>query len=256
MTQSGQLSVNRPEVGPPVYRVIAWLARTFTPMLARVRSKGQENIPFGGPALVVANHISNFDPIVLGDFVIRHGRWPRFLGKADIWNVPVLGWVARKCDQIPVYRGSDRAGESLIHAEEALRAGKIVAIYPEGTITGDPDGWPMTGRRGAAYLALATGVPVIPVAQVGADAVLGGKRIDVRRIFGRRKDIEIWAGPPIDLTRFAGRAESKQALDDVTTIILDTLAAMRGELLGIVPPDERFDIRLGRRVPIERPSDE
>ena len=119
------------------------------PLVARRHWAGQEHIPATGPAIVVGNHISNFDPLVLGEYLIYSGRWPRFLGKADIWRVPVLGWVAKQCQQIPVYRDTDRASDSLIHARKALERGQLIALYPEGTITADPDGWPMTGRRGA-----------------------------------------------------------------------------------------------------------
>lgn len=231
-----------------VYRGIAHLSRNLVPLVARTHWSGQEHVPQSGPVIVVANHISNFDPIVLGQFLIWSGRWPRFLGKADIWKVPVLGWVARKCEQIPVYRNTQRAGESLIHAEEALAEGKVVAIYPEGTITADPDGWPMTGRRGAASLALATGAPVLPIVQIGADLVLGGKEISIRRLLGPRKDIRIHAGPLIDLGRYRGAEPTKQILDEVTDVFLDTLTTMRAELVGAEPPAGRYDMRLGRRV--------
>lgn len=233
-----------------VFRFLAHLVRNMVPFIARTSWSGGEHIPREGGAIVVANHISNFDPIALGEFLIWQGRWPRFLGKADIWKVPVLGWVARKCGQIPVYRGTDRAGESLVHAREALEAGNLVAIYPEGTITADPDGWPMSGRRGAAQLALTTGAPVIPVVQSGADQVLGGKKIEVRRLFGRRKDITIVAGPPIDLSRFAGQEPTRELLDSVTTLLLDTLTSMRATLIGEPAPEGRYDLRQGRRLPI------
>lgn len=150
------------ESAPRAYRLLATIGRFLVPLVARRRWLGEEHIPATGPAIVVANHISNIDPILIGEFLIWNGRWPRFLGKASLWKVPVLGWMLAKADQIPVYRDSERAAESLVHAKEALEAGKLVTIYPEGTITGDPDGWPMTGRRGAAHLALVTGAPLIP----------------------------------------------------------------------------------------------
>ena len=71
----------------------------------------------------------------------------------------MVGWFARECRQIPVVRHSEQAKDSLVHARAALEAGECVAIFPEGTITADPDGWPMTGRLGAARLALTTGDP-------------------------------------------------------------------------------------------------
>ncbi|MFT3887063.1 MAG: lysophospholipid acyltransferase family protein [Arachnia sp.] len=242
------------EPAPVVYRALVRLVRVFIPLVARRHWAGQEHIPLTGPAIVVGNHISNFDPIVMGEYLVYSGRWPRFLGKADIWRVPVLGWVARQCQQIPVYRNTERASDSLVHARKALERGDLIALYPEGTITADPDGWPMTGRRGAAQLALRTGAPVIPVAQAGAELVLGGKRLEWWRLFGGRRDVWIEAGPPVDLSDFEGLEPTKEVLDDATDRILDTLTTMRAQLTGLTPPDGRYDARLGRRVPIGPPD--
>lgn len=247
--------VNR-EPAPWVYHAIAHLAQLVMPLLARRKWAGQEHIPQQGPVIVVANHISNFDPIVLGEYLIWSGRWPRFLGKADIWRVPLLGWVARQCEQIPVHRGTDRAGDSLTHAAEALRKGQVVAIYPEGTITADPDLWPMTGRRGAARLALDSGAPVVPVAQLGAERILGQKKLEFRRLLGRRRDVAVTAGPPLDLTRFHGREPTPELLDEVTEVFLDALTSLVADLRGEGPPPGRYDIRLGRRVPGEARPDQ
>ncbi|GAA4903250.1 lysophospholipid acyltransferase family protein [Tessaracoccus lubricantis] len=242
------------EPGPWVYRyLVLKLARLVIPLVARRHWAGQANVPQAGGLLVVANHISNFDPILLGEYLIYSGRWPRYLGKSEIWKVPVLGWVARKCEQIPVYRDTDQARDSLVHARRALERGKAVVIYPEGTITGDPDGWPMSGRRGAAQLALQTGVTVIPVAQVGANEILGQKELEWRRLFGGRRDVHIQAGPAVDLTAFRARvpddgAAPKELLDEVTDHFLDTLTAMVADLRDEPPPVGRWDMRVGGRV--------
>lgn len=236
------------EPAPWVYHVIAHLAHAVLPLVARRHWSGQENIPRTGPAIIVANHISNADPVILGEFVIWGGRWPRFLGKADLWKVPVLGWVARQCEQIPVHRRTHRAQDSLVHAERALRKGQVVAIYPEGTITADPDTWPMTGRRGAARLALMSGAPVIPVAQMGAQLILGQKKVQIRRLFGRRRDLHLVAGEPIDLDRHHGLEPTVELQDEVTGLFLDVITGMVADLKGEAPPEGRYDIRVGRRV--------
>ncbi|MBB1483536.1 1-acyl-sn-glycerol-3-phosphate acyltransferase [Tessaracoccus sp. MC1865] len=245
--------VNR-EHGPWVYRhLVLGFVRLVIPLVARRHWAGQHHVPQDGGLLVVANHLSNFDPIVLGEYLIYSGRWPRFLGKSEIWKVPVLGWIARKCEQIPVYRNTEQARDSLIHARRALERGKCVIIYPEGTITADPDGWPMTGRRGAAQLALETGVTVMPVAQVGADQILGRKHLEWRKLFGGRRDVHIQAGTPLDLSAFAaqnpdGGEAPKELLDQVTDHFLDVLTAMVADLRGEEPPEGRWDMRAGRRV--------
>lgn len=233
------------------YKFIAKLAQTVNPILTRRRWAGAEHVPKTGGVILIANHTSNYDPLVLGEFVIWAGRWPRFLGKSEIWKVPVLKWFARKCEQIPVFRNTDKAGDSLREAERALTVKQhAVAIYPEGTITADPDTWPMSGRRGAAQLALKTGVPVIPIATDGAERVLGQKNIEPWRIFGRRKPVAVMARPAIDLSAYAGAEPTKEALDEITDLFLDILTDMVSELRGRKPPaDGRWDMRVDRRVP-------
>lgn len=238
------------EPAPWVYRGIVHLARMVLPLLVRRHWSGQEKIPSGG-ALLVANHISNFDVIVLGEYTVWAGRWPRFLGKAEIWRVPVLGWVARQCEQIPVLRDSATAKDSLVHAQEALERGKLVTMYPEGTITRDPDGWPMTARTGAARLALTTGVPVIPVGQTGSEKVLGGRYLEWRRLFSlRRRPVHVVAGDPVDLSRFAtgGQEPDKDTLEAASVAIMDAVTALVEDLRGESAPADRWDPRLEARV--------
>lgn len=93
------------EPAPWAYRVLIRVARLFIPLLVQRHWEGQDNIPQTGGVLLVANHIGNFDPVVLGEYLIYSGRWPRFLAKIDIFNTPGLGWLARQCQQIPVLRG-------------------------------------------------------------------------------------------------------------------------------------------------------
>ena len=153
--------------GTWVYRLVVHVVRVFAPLLTKRHWARQDAIPTEGGVLLVANHIGNYDVLVLGEFLIWSGRWPRFLGKSEIFRTPGLGFIARGCRQIPVLRNTKDAKQSLVFATQALEDGNMVAMYPEGTITKDPDGWPMTARRGAAMLALTTGVPVVPVGQMG-----------------------------------------------------------------------------------------
>ena len=134
------------------------LARTLT----RFDHHGGENLPGPGPALVVSNHVSNYDPIVLGSFLVANGRWPHWLAKKELFSVPIVGWVASASGQISVDRKGPNPAKVLDDAKAGLDKGMTVVMYPEGTITADPLHWPMTGRTGAARLALETGVPVIP----------------------------------------------------------------------------------------------
>lgn len=231
------------ESAPIVYRALVFVIRLIAPLLTRRRWRAQHHIPAHGGALVVANHISNYDTLTLGDYLVASGRWPRFLGKADIWKVPGLGWLATQCRQIPVYRHTERAKDSLVHARAALEAGDLVAIYPEGTITRDPEGWPMLARHGAARLALATGVPVIPVGQIGADQVLGGRYLEFRKLFSpRRRDVVVEAGPPVDLSDIGITEDpTPEQLADATARMMGAVTDLYAELRGEAVPELVWD---------------
>jgi 1-acyl-sn-glycerol-3-phosphate acyltransferase len=129
-----------------------------------------DRIPATGPAIVVCNHISYLDPLTNGDAVVRAGRRPRFLAKADLFRIPVVGRALRGAGQIPVSRGS-RDRSSLDRAVSALGDGEVIVVYPEGTVTKREDGLPMEGKTGTVRLALRTGAPIIPMASWGSQAV-------------------------------------------------------------------------------------
>src|SRR6201999_3469291 len=113
--------------------------------------------------IIVTNHVSHVDPFSVAKLILDAGRVPRFLAKDSIFTVPAVGWAMRAMGHIPVRRDTIDAAHALDAAVKALRAGKVIVIHPEGTVTRDPDGWPMNGRTGAARLALlAPDVPVIP----------------------------------------------------------------------------------------------
>jgi 1-acyl-sn-glycerol-3-phosphate acyltransferase len=127
-------------------------------------------IPSEGPAILACNHISYLDPIANAYAVVRAGRRPRFLAKQELFEIPVIGRVIAGAKQIPVRRGAgERAPLEL--AERAVRAGEVVVIYPEGTVTTRADGLPMEGKTGAVRLSLATGVAITPMASWGSAAV-------------------------------------------------------------------------------------
>jgi 1-acyl-sn-glycerol-3-phosphate acyltransferase len=207
----------------PVLKV--WTKRTWTRM---------ENIPPTGGVIVVANHVSHFDPLVVAHYIFGAGRWPRFLGKASLWRVPVLGPFLRKVQQIPVERGSVEAVKSLDVLVDALQQGGVVVIYPEGTTTKDPDLWPMRGKTGAARLALVTGAPVIPLANWGAQKIFDPRtsRLSLRP----RVPVTVTSGPPIDLSPWAGATPSRTVLDQMTEHIMLELQQMVAGLREEQPP--------------------
>ncbi|MCC6494838.1 MAG: 1-acyl-sn-glycerol-3-phosphate acyltransferase [Propionibacteriaceae bacterium] len=244
-----QVPLNQANPTPvqPAYRRLGHIGGWMLRRLTRQDWGPATSMPKTGGIIVVANHISNFDPPVVAHFLIWNGRWPRTLGKSEIWKVPLLGRLATACGQIPVERNTSRARNSLVHAEAALAAGECVLIYPEGTRTADPELWPMTARPGAARLALKTGCPVVPVGQWGAQDVMPGKKLTWPRFFPR-KTMHFRVGEPVDLSDLAGHVDAV-AVAEANDRIMSAITALVGEIRGEEPPADRFDIRLGRRVP-------
>jgi 1-acyl-sn-glycerol-3-phosphate acyltransferase len=131
----------------------------------RVQVRGHEHVPDTGPGIVVANHESQTDPFFLG---AAFERQLHFVAKEELWALPAVGWILAQLGGIPVGRGrGDR--EAMGAAEERLRTGELVAMFPQGTTIPRPD---RVWLRGAARLALATGAPLIPVALVHTERVL------------------------------------------------------------------------------------
>lgn len=191
------------------------------------RFDGLDRIPADGPAIVVGNHLSYVDPFAHAYFVIRAGRRPRFLAKAELFENPFLRMVLGGAGQIPVRRGTgDQA--PLETASGALERGEVVFVYPEGTSeTTSPDLSPGRGKTGAVRLALATGAPVVPVATWGGQYVW--RRSGRRRIeFGR----PIWlrAGEPMHLSRDAtDTATVRRLTDDVMAELSSLVGELRAE---------------------------
>jgi 1-acyl-sn-glycerol-3-phosphate acyltransferase len=202
--------------------------------------RGAEYLPDGGFVLA-ANHISHADPLMLGHFLVDHGIPPRFLAKASMFEIPVLGRLVGAAGQIPVQRDSQHAAEALRSAESSVHDGHAVVIYPEGTITRDPDLWPMVGRTGAARIALTTGCPVIPLAQWGPQQILApyAKRL---HLFPRRT-MRVRVGGPVDLEDLRGREPDAAVLAEASERILAAISELLADLRGERPPPERFDPR-------------
>jgi putative phosphoserine phosphatase/1-acylglycerol-3-phosphate O-acyltransferase len=153
-------------------RLVQTLVRPELLPWVRFDIEGVDLIPEDGPAIIVANHRSYFDPLVLGATLARRHRALRFLGKREVVDAPIVGQVARALGTIPVDRASG-SDEPLHAAADALAAGELVAILPQGTIPRgraffDPD---LKGRWGAARLAALAKVPVVPVGLWGTEKV-------------------------------------------------------------------------------------
>jgi 1-acyl-sn-glycerol-3-phosphate acyltransferase len=204
-------------------------------MLGRRVYVGAEKVPRSGPALLVLNHISHLDPVVDAVFVHRMKRVPRFFLKESLTRVPVFGKIVTGSGQIPVSRGSAAAGDSLKAAHQALAEGKVVVIYPEGTITKDPAGWPKDAFTGVARLALQSDVPVIPIARWGTSQIWNGYTKKFTPF--PRKTITHRVGDPIDLSAYReGSLRSATKMREVTALIMDEVTRLLGEIRHEEPP--------------------
>jgi 1-acyl-sn-glycerol-3-phosphate acyltransferase len=204
--------------------------------------RGAENLPATGGFVVCSNHISDSDPVALAHFLYDNGHPPYFLAKAALFKAPLVGRVIRGAGQIPVFRDGPEAVRAFAPAVEAVRQGKCVAIYPEATVSRDPDLWPMTGKTGAARVALETGAPLIPVAQWGAQALLPYHSF-VPRLFPR-KTMQVLAGPPLELDDLRGRSIDVTVLREATARIMAAITGLLTELrVRETPPALPFDRR-------------
>jgi 1-acyl-sn-glycerol-3-phosphate acyltransferase len=214
--------------------------RPLLHILVRNKWEGQENIPKSGPVIIAPNHMSYADWGTDSLFFYEAGRYPTFLIKASAFKVPFIGKMLYGAGQIPVNRGAADAAQALRQAEQALKDGEAVIIYPEGTATRDPGLWPMVAKTGVARVALATGAPVIPVARWGTQDVLpyGSKKPKL----WPRQTVRTVAGKPVDLSEWAGKQTSARALRAATDAIMADVTGLVASLRGEEPPAIPFDM--------------
>jgi 1-acyl-sn-glycerol-3-phosphate acyltransferase len=224
-------------------------------LMFRLRYRHAERLPAHGPVLLVANHVSILDPLACARLVFDNGRLPHFLAKESVFK-GFAGTLLRSAGQIPVARFAADAHAALDAAKADLDAGNVIVIYPEGSVTRDPDWWPMQARTGVARLALTTAAAVVPVAQWGPQTVHDYHRKKLR--LRLRAPADYLVGEPVDLS--AARAQlrdgaplSAEMLRETTDLIMsrvrDQLAELRQE-----PAPLTFHPRPGRELPGDLPG--
>jgi 1-acyl-sn-glycerol-3-phosphate acyltransferase len=221
------------------YRLVVNSARPFLALTTTHEWRGQESIPSDGAVIIASNHIGYVDPMTLGIFVLETGRVPKYLAKSSLFETPLIKHVFIGAKQIPVYRGTADASNALAAAVAAIEDGDCVLIYPEGTVTRDPDCWPMKARTGVARVAMMTGAPVIPVAQWGPQNVWH-YQAKLPRPFPRKR-VQILAGEAIDLSHYAGQPMTVEVLREVTDLIMARITDLLVELRGGRPPAVAYD---------------
>ena len=233
-----------PPTGNPLgtnfaFRLGAAIMRPILNLIVKRDWRGAEKLPKSGPAIVVCNHLSYLYPLTFSHFLYNNGRAPRYLGKESVFRIPVIGWVIKAAGQIPVNRESKDAIKGYEHAIAVLKAGHLLGVYPEGTLTRDADLWPMKGKTGVARLALQTGVPIYPCASWGPQRVIPpyGKKI---KLFPRTK-VSVVMGDPVDLSKWRGKSDDLASLEAATEAIMDSITKLLEGLRNEKAPAVRFD---------------
>jgi 1-acyl-sn-glycerol-3-phosphate acyltransferase len=187
--------------------------------------EGLEHIPKKGPAIIAANHIAYLDPLAVAYGVVRAGRRPRFLAKSELMHDPKIAWLLRGCGQIEVQRGTRNAILALEAALEALDRGETVCIFPEGTVTTDPDLRPMASKTGTPRLALRSGAPVIPCGVWGTANVWPK---NFKRNWKFKQDIAVRFGKPVVYEGDPDKADDWSPTgEDITNRIAELVASLK-----------------------------
>jgi 1-acyl-sn-glycerol-3-phosphate acyltransferase len=223
--------LHRPKAGAFVR---AWVMILFpvTNAFFKLKWRNLQRVPAPdqGGVIIAINHLSHADTTLMARMIWSSGRVPRFLIKAGVFEWPVIGRMMHGAGQIPVYRGTKDAAQSLRDAVAALERGEAIVIYPEGTTTKDPDNWPMQAKTGIARLVLASpDTPVVPIGQWGPHK-MGG--FSIKRL-GRRRTSWASVGEPLDMSRFRGKEPSgallREITDEIMSAVRDEVALVRGE---------------------------
>lgn len=200
----------------PVWLVAIQVLDGYVRAALRLEITGLEHLPRSGPALLVANHVSYLDPVVLIVVGHRAGRRVRVLSVQEAFQRPGSGFFLRAGRHIPV--GADPADRMVAvrRAGKALRRGEVVLIYPEGTITSA--GERRAARGGAGLLAVSSGAPVIPIRTWGLERGTTP--------WWHRRRASVVIGPPVHLAE-AHQAAGRQRYERASALALDAVRALR-----------------------------
>lgn len=236
------MRANAEKSRPSLFWFLAVLAVPFISFVAKIRIRDAEKLPHSGAFVLAPNHYSEFDPLIVATAVWRIGRAPRFMAKESLFRVPVLGWALRGTGMIPVARTSSSAAarQTLEQSAELVQHGRGIIVYPEGTLTRDPDLWPMRGKSGAVRLALAGEIPLIPMAHWGTQKVMARYQKGLS-VWPPRKKVDVLIGDPVDLSDLYGRSGERAALVEANDRLMAAITALLEELRGEKAPAERWN---------------
>lgn len=222
------------------FRLSAAVVFPIVSAIARLRVYSAQNVPQTGPFILAPNHYSELDPVIVGVAVYKLGRAPHFLAKASLFRLPVVGRALRAMGHVPVERaGRNRSGIALRDARSLAERGHCVIVYPEGTLTRDPDLWPMRGKTGAVRLALESGLPIVPMAHWGVQEIL--PRYSKRPRLFPRKTVTFIVGAPMTLDEYRGRPMDQKLLTEATDAVMAEISRLLGRLRQETPPAARWN---------------
>jgi len=189
-----------------------WFVKSLLLTITRFQVVGVGNVPKTGPLIVVSNHLSRADPPIIGAGIPRRIV---FMAKEELFHSPLMALVVKGFGAFPVRKqGADR--DALRQAQEVLEKGLALGVFPEGTRSKTAVLQP--GMLGAAFIALRTGAPVLPVGICGTEELRGAG-------FLRHPAITINIGEPFTVAPAQGRV-TRQALQDLTAYIMERIAQL------------------------------
>nr|WP_232527715.1 lysophospholipid acyltransferase family protein [Microbacterium suaedae] len=233
---------SREKTRPSLFWLLAAIILPVMGWFTKIELRGAENLPRDGAFVMAPNHHSEIDPLTVAVATWKLGRAPRFMAKESLFRIPVVGSALRATGMIPVSRtgrGKNGASQSIAQATELVENARGVIVYPEGTLTRDPDLWPMRGKSGAARLALAGDIPLIPVAHWGEQQFM--PRYGRLRFFPPRRRVVFSVGEPVELSDLRGREHEKGVIAEATARVMQEITRLLEELRGEKAPAERWD---------------
>jgi 1-acyl-sn-glycerol-3-phosphate acyltransferase len=240
-SSSSRLRAGSEKRRPSVFWPLAFFLAPLIALLFKLEIHGAEKLPREGAYVLAPNHYSEADPLAVALAVWKAGRPPRFMAKESLFKVPVLGWILRITGMVPVARSSSAASARLTleTSETLVRHGRGVIVYPEGSLTRDPQMWPMRGKTGAVRLALAADIPLVPMAQWGCQAVL--PRYGKLKLWPLRRPVKVIFGDPVDIESYRENQAQPAALVNATDVLMADVAGLLSQLRGEPAPAERWN---------------
>lgn len=190
-------------------KIVKVVLHLLVMIIYRTKKVGEKNIPKEGPYILCPNHVHALDAVVL---VVCNKREIIFIGKEELFENKFIAWLGRTFDVIAIKRESADI-EAMKLSFKALKQGKLLGIFPEGTRNGMAKGAKV--HNGAALISLKTGAPIIPVGIQGN--------------FKPFKKVKINYGKPMDFSEYASQKNNKEVLDSITKQVMDEVVRLTNE---------------------------